>query len=169
MARGMAAGEPIVSQAQSDAFDKGYDRTFGERKPIERGRWVWDEVQQKLVRPGEQVHAMAKDAPICAGRIYENLCATDGTDIGTRAKRRDYMERNGLADPQDFKDHVAQKAKDREMLLREGFAGEADRRREMKAAEAVIGRTVEMSQKRYDAERKQREAARRQRGKGFIP
>ena len=40
-------------------------------------------------------------------RFMEGDRATDGTDIGSRTKRRDYMRANGLADAGDFKEHWA--------------------------------------------------------------
>jgi hypothetical protein len=102
MARGMVVGEAIVSQANSEDFRSGYERTFGDRKP-QRGRWVWDEAQGRLV-PADEYRApeRAVDAPILAGRFYENTCATDGADIGSRAKHRVYMRDRGLASADDF-------------------------------------------------------------------
>jgi hypothetical protein len=102
MARGMVVGEAIVSQANSEDFRSGYERTFGDRKP-QRGRWVWDEAQGQLV-PADEYRApeRAVDAPILAGRFYENTCATDGSDIGSRQKHRAYMKDRGLAPADDF-------------------------------------------------------------------
>jgi hypothetical protein len=112
--RGTAAGEPIVSQAQTQAFDEGYDRTFGEPSK-ERGRFVWDEAQGRLVR-AEDYHApeRALDAPIMMDRFYENTCATDGVDIGSRRKHRQYMRERGLTTVDDYKETFAKKAAERE-------------------------------------------------------
>lgn len=102
MPRGTVADEPIVSMANSDAFRDGYERTFGDRKP-QRGRWVWDAAQGKLVNASEYVApSRAVDAPILSGRFYENVCATDGADIGSRSKRNEYMRARGLADASDY-------------------------------------------------------------------
>ena len=102
MARGTANGEPIVSQAQNRAFDEGYDRTFGTERG-ERGRFVWDEAQKKLVRAEDYVPLeRAVNAPILSGRFYENTKATDGTDIGSRSKHRRYMSERGLTSSSDF-------------------------------------------------------------------
>jgi hypothetical protein len=43
-------------------------------------------------------------APIMVDRFYENTKATDGTDIGSRAKHREYMKRNNLTTIDDFSD-----------------------------------------------------------------
>lgn len=100
MARGTVVNEPIVSQAQTKAFDEGYERTFGDRKP-QRGRWV--ATPDGLVPADEYVAPeRAADAPILSGRFYENVAATDGTDIGSRAKHRAYMKAHGLAPADDF-------------------------------------------------------------------
>lgn len=102
MARGMVVGEQIVSQAQTKAFDEGYERVFGDRKP-QRGRWVWDEKAGKLVSADEYVPPeRAVDAPILSGRFYENTSTTDGVDIGSRQKHRAYMRDRGLAPADDF-------------------------------------------------------------------
>lgn len=103
MARGTVVGESIVSQARTKEFDEGYDRVFGpDRKPV-RGKWVWDEAQQKLVSAEDYVPPEhATNAPILAGRFYENTAATDGTDIGSRTKHREYKRARGLADASDF-------------------------------------------------------------------
>jgi hypothetical protein len=100
MARGMVVGEAIVSQANSEDFRSGYERTFGDRKP-QRGRWVM--TPDGLV-PADEYRApeRAIDAPILAGRFYENTCATDGSDIGSRTKHRAYMRDRGLASADDF-------------------------------------------------------------------
>ena len=103
MARGTVVGEPIVSQARTKEFEEGYDRVFGpDRKPV-RGKWVWDEAQQKLVSAEDYVPPEhATNAPILAGRFYENTSATDGTDIGSRTKHREYMKAHGLTTADDF-------------------------------------------------------------------
>jgi hypothetical protein len=101
MARGTVVGEPVVSQAQNRAFDDGWER-MEHRDDGRRGRFVWDPVQQRLVRPSERVEERAVDAPILSGRFYENTKALDGSDIGSRAKHRDYMRAHGLAPADDF-------------------------------------------------------------------
>jgi hypothetical protein len=102
MARGMVVGESIQSQASTDEFRDGYDRIFGDRKP-QRGRWIWDEAQQKLVSAEEyEPPSHAVDGPIMSGRCNENLVAPDGTDIGTRARRKAWMKATGTADASDY-------------------------------------------------------------------
>jgi hypothetical protein len=66
----------------------------------------------------------ALNAPFMIDRFYENTRATDGTDIGSRAKHREYMRRNGLTTADDFKGVWAEGAKERARIV----SGEADRR-----------------------------------------
>lgn len=46
--------------------------------------------------------SLALNAPVLMDRFYENTAATDGTDIGSRRKHREYMKRTGLAPTSDF-------------------------------------------------------------------
>ena len=45
---------------------------------------------------------LAKDAPVMPGRFYENTKATDGTDIGSRWKHKEYMRQKGVTVTSDF-------------------------------------------------------------------
>ena len=99
MARGMAAGEQIVSQAGTEEFREGFDRTFGDRKP-QRGRWVM--TSKGLVPASEYVpEHFAVDAPILTDRVHEGQKAPDGTPIDTRRKRAAWMK---AADVVDYSD-----------------------------------------------------------------
>jgi hypothetical protein len=106
MARGMVVGEAIVSQAGTDEYRDGYARTFGDRKP-QRGRWVWDEQAGRLVSAEDYVPPPAKTGTsVMCDRWMEGTRTADGeaVDIGSRAKRRAYMQARGLADASDFSD-----------------------------------------------------------------
>ena len=46
----------------------------------------------------------AIDNALAGDRHYDGLRATDGTDISSRSKHREYMRRNGLTTADDFKD-----------------------------------------------------------------
>ncbi|WP_242394846.1 hypothetical protein [Anaeromyxobacter oryzisoli] len=165
----MAAGEPIVSQAETKAFDEGYERVFGERKRVERGRYIYDPELGKCVPAAEYHASRAIDAPVMAGRFYENQVMTDGTVVGSRAQYHEYMERNGLAPSSDFKGVYAQKRAERDRFYTEGYATAADEKRGREAAERALGTIVEMRQRDYDKVRAKREAERARRGKGFEP
>ena len=128
MARGLANGERIVSQARTREFDEGYDRVFGpDRKPT-RGRWVWDEAQGRLVSAEEyRSGPKALHAPILMDRFYENVAATDGTDIGSRRRHREYMKAHNLTTADDFKGVWAKQAERRE-AVKQGKLPDPNRR-----------------------------------------
>lgn len=64
------------------------------------------------VVPGLAIHnALAND------RHYENLRATDGTDISSRAKHRAYMKANNLTTADDFRETWKREERAREARL----------------------------------------------------
>lgn len=65
----------------------------------------------------------AKFAPIMVDRHYENMAATDGTDIGSRRKHQEYMKRNNLTVSADFSQSYYENVKKSEQR-----ANEKDRR-----------------------------------------
>lgn len=72
-----------------------------------RRRWTYTMGGNPLPEPVEvsddfQIHAERSDTHIMADRWREGSRATDGTDIGSRAKERDYMRATGLAHASDF-------------------------------------------------------------------
>jgi hypothetical protein len=76
---------------------------FGEGTKEKGGRWIWDKEQQKLVRYEDYIPpSHAKDAPIMLDRWYEGSHTLDGDDIGSRAKRKEYMRSHGLVDANDY-------------------------------------------------------------------
>jgi hypothetical protein len=127
MARGMVVNESIQSQAATDEFREAHDRIWGD-KPVQRGRWIWDEQAQRLVRAEDYVPpSLAVDAPVMVDRFYENTRATDGTDIGSRRKHRQYMKDRGLAPADDFSPGYyaklnAEKKRDQDRNRRETLA-----------------------------------------------
>lgn len=131
MARGMAAGEPIVSQALTKEFEEGYERTFGADRKVVRGRWIWDERQGKLVSAEEyQNPEMAQFAPIVMDRHYENTSASDGTDIGSRRKHKAYMKAHGLTTADDFSRSWSNSERERQ-AIRKGENDKKERREQI--------------------------------------
>lgn len=53
-------------------------------------------------------------------RSYDGLRASDGSDISTRTKHREYMKANNLATADDFKQSWAQAREQRERLFTQG-------------------------------------------------
>jgi predicted nucleic acid-binding Zn ribbon protein len=64
----------------------------------------------------------ANENVLAGDRYYDGLRATDGTDISSRSKHREYMRRNGLTTADDFKGTWEKAAKERE-AYRQGKAG----------------------------------------------
>lgn len=100
--RGMVAGKAITTQAQTEEFDAGFDRTFGERKKV-RGRFVWDPERREMVAVGEDWSDAPRRAETPTEELtYGNGVATDGTPINSRKKHREYLQRTGLAMASDY-------------------------------------------------------------------
>jgi hypothetical protein len=111
---------------------------------LSRRRWVYREVapgQVEAFEVGADVEPEAR-TQIVMDRHYENTCATDGTDIGSRRKHREYMRINGLTTMDDYKDTWAKAEKERQKF----YAGDFDH----KARREAIGRAM------YEAERKRK-------------
>ena len=75
------------------AFDAGYTQTFGHKKP-ERGSFVWDERQGKLVPKYEYVADV--DAPMVMGDIEPYQSMQTGEMIASRSMHREHLKRHGL-------------------------------------------------------------------------
>lgn len=71
---------------------------------------------------GDEPQELAINAPILSGRFYEGTVATDGTDIGSRKKHREYMRQNGLTTASDYRGSWAQ-AEKRQEAVRRGERG----------------------------------------------
>lgn len=133
MARGTVVGEPIVSQAQTEEWDEGYERTFGERPQREPGRRSYVYRGGRLVeRGGPDDTGFYDEADDARNHVVSDLYmvgahALDGTDIGSRVKRRRYMQERDLVDMDDFKESWRNAEKVRESI-RDGTHGAAERR-----------------------------------------
>ncbi len=57
---------------------------------------------------------------LISDRHYDGMRATDGTDISSRAKHREYMRRNDLTTIDDFKQEWADAPRKRELEARKG-------------------------------------------------
>jgi hypothetical protein len=81
-----------------------------------------------------QPESLALHAPVLVGRFYENTAATDGTDIGSRKRHREYMKRNNLAMADDFKGEWSGAERERQAIR----SGEIDRKARREAVERAI-------------------------------
>jgi hypothetical protein len=64
-----------------------------------------------------------RDDLLQGDRNYDGLKATDGTDISSRTKHREYMKRNGLTMMDDFKETWSDQAKQRADFYTAGKGG----------------------------------------------
>jgi hypothetical protein len=62
----------------------------------------------------------AKNNALAGDRHYDGLKATDGTDISTRTRHREYMKSNNLTTMDDFKQTWAQAQQARESYYQRG-------------------------------------------------
>lgn len=92
-----------------------------------RKRYIWDDKLKELVEitPDYRSSAKGKDAlnhlgGLWGDRHYDGLRATDGADISSRRKHREYMRRTGLTTADDFKDTWARAKQEREHYMQHG-------------------------------------------------
>jgi hypothetical protein len=71
-----------------------------------RRRFIQDRVTLEFheVTTDYQPDAARCDAVLWGDRHYDGMRATDGADIGSRSKHREYMRRHGLTTVDDFTD-----------------------------------------------------------------
>lgn len=119
--RGMVAGQPIQTQAQTKEYDEGFDRIFGKGRKPTKGRTVYTSGGEPLPEPIE-VGAEWSDAQSRAQTPTEELTyggikATDGTPINSKKKHREYLKQNGLAMAGDYSESFRERviaSRDRE-------------------------------------------------------
>jgi hypothetical protein len=76
---------------------------------------------------------------VIGDRHYDGLQATDGTDISTRTKHREYMKANNLTLMDDFKGTWQKSREQRDAYFKEGKGG-ATRREDVARAIATLER-----------------------------
>lgn len=113
---------------------------------MSRRRYRWDEVTQSMVEVGAEWTDVERRAPVATeGLVYGNLGrSTDGVDISTRTRHREYMKASGTTVMSDFTESWAKAEQNRATY----YAGKSpEHRRELKEA---AGRAL------YEARRKNR-------------
>jgi hypothetical protein len=102
--KGMVAGKAITTGDLTREFEEGFERIFGkDRKPV-RGRFVYDAEAGQMVEVGAEWTDTPRRAQTPTEELtYGGVRATDGTDISSKRKRREWMKQNNLADADDFK------------------------------------------------------------------
>jgi len=91
-----------------------------------RRRYIWDDELKDLVeitpdyRPAGKKGALNHLGGLWGDRHYDGLRATDGADISSRKRHREYMKRTGLTTADDFKDTWAKAKVERERYYTQG-------------------------------------------------
>lgn len=87
-----------------------------------RRRYIQDRHTGELIEVTSDYQApLRNDAGALWGdRHYDGARATDGTDISTRSKHREYMRANNVTTVDDFKDTWAKAREQRERLYTQG-------------------------------------------------
>jgi len=123
-------------KSTTGSYREGLARVFGD-KPTSSGgrkRYRYDTEKKEMVEIPEDW----TDAPRSTGDLgkfqYDNMRATDGADISSRTKYKDYLKATGLTPTSDFKNEWAQAAKKRE----EVFKGTNDKKQRREAIERAI-------------------------------
>jgi hypothetical protein len=89
---------------------------------VTRRRYIQDRKTGELIEitADHQAELRTDSGALWGDRSYDGLTATDGTDISTRTKHREYMKANGLTTADDFKNTWSQSQAKRERLFTEG-------------------------------------------------
>lgn len=87
-----------------------------------RRRYIQDRQTGELIEVTSDYQApLRNDAGALWGdSSYEGMRATDGTDISSRSKHREYMRANNLTTVDDFKDTWAKAQEQRERYYTQG-------------------------------------------------
>jgi len=87
-----------------------------------RRRWIQDRNTGELIEvtPDYQSEMRTDSGALWGDRSYDGMRASDGTDISTRTKHREYMKANGLTTADDFNQSWAQAKEQRERLFTQG-------------------------------------------------
>lgn len=90
-----------------------------------RRRWIQDRNTGELIEVTPDYKQEPRDSARTNGvlwndREYDGVRATDGTDISSRTKHREYMKRHGLTTVDDFKDTWAKTQEQRERYFQSG-------------------------------------------------
>ena len=87
-----------------------------------RRRYIQDRKTGELIEVTADYQAplRADSGALWGDRSYDGMRATDGTDISTRTKHRDYMKANGLTTADDFQSSWAKAQEQREHYRRHG-------------------------------------------------
>lgn len=88
---------------------------------MSRKRYVYDpELGEMVEITRDPPPRDSRTSALWGDRHYDGLQATDGTDISTRKKHREYMKRHGLTTADDFKSDWERAKQKREHYMQHG-------------------------------------------------
>ena len=89
-----------------------------------RRSYVYDEQLGRMVErtrePPQRANALNHLGGLWGDRHYDGMRATDGEDISSRKKHREYMKRHGVTTSDDFKDTWAKARQQRDEYYTRG-------------------------------------------------
>lgn len=87
-----------------------------------RRRWIQDRHTGELIEvtPDHRPELRNDAGALWGDRHYDGLRATDGADISTRSKHREYMKANNVTLADDFKDTWAKAQEQRDRYYKQG-------------------------------------------------
>lgn len=87
-----------------------------------RRRYIQDRHTGELIEVTSDYQAPLRNdsGALWGDRHYDGARASDGTDISTRSKHREYMKLNNVTTVDDFKDTWAKAREERERLYTQG-------------------------------------------------
>lgn len=87
-------------------------------------RRKWIQINGELVEVDPYTYQppnrMNTDSALYGDRHYDGVQATDGTDISTRTKHREYMRANGLTTADDFQESWSKAQEQRQRYYQQG-------------------------------------------------
>lgn len=91
-----------------------------------RRKYIYDPETKEMVevspeyQSGSKSDAINNYGALLTERHYHNLRATDGADISSRRKHKEYMRRHGLTTADDFKNEWSRAKEKREHYMQHG-------------------------------------------------
>lgn len=110
---------------------------------MSRRRFRFDVELQAMVEVGADYSGAESRAPVATEELlYGGLQSTEGVDISTRRRHREYMKANGYTIAEDYKGEWARASEERAKAFTPGAGYDSKARRE------DIGRTIYELEKR---------------------
>lgn len=94
----------------NEAFASNFDMIFGDKRP-ERGSFVFDPVQNKLVPKSDYVERSDINAPMVMGDIQPYQSMVTGEMVTSRSVHRQHLRQHGLIEVGNETKYISQQKK----------------------------------------------------------